>query len=597
MLYNKTYTQIQAFLNGESVPEGPVYRVSVLRNVILEPMEPYLRYALLHMGLAGEVTFGDYDTVMQDASGETELPVDSADAVVVCEVLELLSPKLSREFTALSAEEVEAEVRFVADRAGQVLARLRETTDAPVLWCGFVPPVSPALGVLETQGYGGQLEAVRRLNAELLAMSGKAKNVFFVDVETVQARVGASNLLDNRWWYRGRAPFSREGLGAIAGEMSKILRAVSGRVKKVLVLDCDGVLWGGVVGEDGLDGIGLGPGHPGESFMDFQRAAKELANRGVVIALNSKNNEADVWEVFEKHPHMVLSREDVVAYRINWQDKATNMREMAQELNLGLDSFVFCDDSPFECELVRSELPEVAVIPLPKDDAADSPAKLMGCGYFDSLTYSVEDRTKSAMYRAEAKRKALQTDSTDMGQYLQSLQMRLEFGLADSFSIPRVAQMTQKTNQFNLTTRRYTEDDIREFVESPLHDVVHVSLSDRFGDMGIIGSAVIDRKQDVALLDSLMLSCRALGRSVEDALMAEVLGLALRKGAKRAVGLFIPTAKNAQVADFYSKRGFTSNVERSGQEIKAFSLDLAGKIPEMPTCFAQVVRLEEAGDD
>lgn len=596
MIYDRTYSQIQTFLNEAETSGREVYSIAVLRNVILEPMEPYLRYALYRMGFSGEVRFGEYDAVAQDALDAESKLIQGADCVIVCEVLDLLSPKLAARFTELTAGDVDYEISYTATRASNMMQGLRRQTDAPVLWCGFVPPASPSLGLLETQGASGQLDAVRRLNVELREMVSQTHNAFFVDMEMIQARVGALRLFDNRWWYRGRAPYSREGLGAMAAEMATIIRAVSGKVKKVLVLDCDGVLWGGVVGEDGLEGIQLGPGHPGGSYMDFQQAVKELAARGVVIALNSKNNERDVWEVFDAHPHMVLSREDIVAHRINWVDKAANLRSLADELNLGLDSFVFCDDSPFECELVRSSLPQVEVVHLPVEDAYDNTSILKRCAYFDSLTYSREDRTKGAMYRAEADRRQFRDTATDMDAYLAGLGMRLEFALADDFTIPRIAQMTQKTNQFNLTTKRYTQDDIRNYAVSPEHDVVCVSLADRFGDMGIIGVAIIFRKQGVAWIDSLLLSCRALGRSVEDALLAEAVAVAAAAGAGEVVGVYAPTAKNGQVADFYSLRGFHSYSLDGmrgafGDGAEGFIRSLSDGLTQVPDCFESVKRI------
>lgn len=562
-------------------------RVAVLRNVVLEPIEPYLRYRLLRAGIDAELAFGEYDNVMQEALEDG--PLDGgADVVLVAEHLELLAPRLYRAFPELSAEEVGARCEEVLDHARAVLGALRGRTSAPVVWIGFETPAHPAMGVLDAQGGHSQADAVRELNRGLRALLAEAGNAFFLDMDQCLARVGMDAFYDRRWWYRARAPYARSGLAAIAHEVARLVCAVRGRVRKCLVLDCDGVLWGGVVGEDGVEGIHLGPEHPGASYMDFQREALNLARRGVVLALCSKNNEADVWEVFDTHPGMVLSKEDIAAWRIDWNDKAANITALAEELNLGLDSFVFVDDSAFETELVRGALPEVEVLHLPKECAADARDVLAGCGLFDALTFSAEDRNRGGMYRAEAGRRKLRAGITDMDTYLRSLEIRLTVRRADEWNIPRIAQLTQKTNQFNLTTRRYTEDHIRAFAASGHHEVVCVSLTDRFGDMGIIGAAIAELDAEgAAVLDTFLLSCRAIGRGVERALLAEVLARVAARGAARAVGVYRPTRKNAQVRNFYPDNGFTAGGGAPDGEAR-HELVLADGLPQVPGHFAAV---------
>jgi FkbH-like protein len=279
-------------------------------------------------------------------------------------------------------------------------------------------------------------------------------------------------------------------------------------------------------------------------------------HRGVILALCSKNNEQDVWEVFDTHPDMLLKREHFAAWRINWDDKAANLRALAAELNIGTDSLVFADDSDFESNLIREQMPEVAVLQLPVDRPGEYRWLLAGCGAFDLPYLTEEDRKRGEMYQAQNVRAKEKAGSTDIEAYCRSLAMVLEIGRADSFSTPRIAQQTQKTNQFNLTTRRYTEADIEGFASSGTYDVLWLRLADKFGDMGIIGTCIVSYPGQDASIDTLLLSCRALGRGVEARFLHEVMALAARRGARRMVGQYIPTAKNVQVADFYVAHGF-----------------------------------------
>jgi FkbH-like protein len=315
-------------------------------------------------------------------------------------------------------------------------------------------------------------------------------------------------------------------------------------------------LWGGIIGEDGLPGIKLGKTHPGSAYYEFQQEILNLFNRGIILAVCSKNESEDVLQVFRNHPDMLLKEKHIAAFKVNWEDKPANLRRIAQELNIGLDSLVFVDDSQFEADLVRTALPEVEVIHLPENRAVEYKYILASCGLFDTLALSEEDKNRGAMYKAEAARKELLSTTTDMKTYLSSLEMQLEIRFPDTFSTPRVAQLTQKTNQFNLTTRRYSESNIREFLEASNSDVILLKVRDKFGDYGIVGACILRYDEVTALIDSFLLSCRVIGRGVEEAFLAEALKLAAQKNCQIVVGEYYASAKNAQVKDFYVKQGF-----------------------------------------
>lgn len=340
--------------------------------------------------------------------------------------------------------------------------------------------------------------------------------------------------------------------------------------KKCLVLDLDNTLWGGVLGEDGITGIQIGGEYPGKAFQYWQHALLELSKQGIILTVCSKNNEADVMEAWEKNPFMVLRREHFSAWRINWQDKATNLQELAHELNIGLDSMVFIDDNPTERALITQALPMVAVPDFPK-----KPFELMSFfrqlvnTYFRIYSITDEDRKKTAQYIANAQRAAERAKFVDMDSYLESLQIEITISPAHEFNIGRIAQMTQKTNQFNLTTHRLTEQEIRQKIDEGWR-VLCLSVKDRFGDNGITGAIFIT---PVNHIDNLLLSCRVLGKGIEQAFVSFVLNTLHSEGINTVSACFSPSAKNEQAANFYDKLGFYITCEDNGTKQYKIELD------------------------
>ncbi|MBM4149926.1 MAG: HAD-IIIC family phosphatase [Lentisphaerae bacterium] len=585
-----SYSEIQDFLNQADLSKLPSLRIAVLRNIMVEPVEPYLRYLAYQMGFQAQVAFGDYDNIYQEAvGGQGNLLGPDTDYVLVFTKLETLSPTLARSYTLVDSERIQAETERIRDYVDNVLSGIRRQTNAVILWHGFELCIYPALGIMDSQSPDGQNAAVGSLNEMLKSSLRNAGNAYFVDLTLCLARLGAAQFYDHRYWHIGRAPFTRQALREIAGEDLKFVRALKGKVKKCLALDCDGVLWGGVIGEDGLAGIGLGQTHPGSAYYELQQEILSLYHRGIILALCSKNNEEDVWEVFRRHPDMILKEEHIATSQVNWRDKAANLRQIAQDLNIGLDSLVFLDDSDFEVNLIRQVLPEVEVLHLAPARATEYRSILAACGLFDTLTLSTEDRKRGAMYKAEVARKQLQGHATSMEDYLKALEMVLEVRLADEFTIGRIAQLTQKTNQFNLTTKRYSEDDIRSLAGSSRSNVMYVKVSDRFGEYGIVGVCILKYEDRRATLDTFLLSCRVLGRGVEDAFLAEALSLARARGFEIARGEYCATQKNGQVADFYVKRGFEASKNETESERQVFECKLSDETNHEPSFFKQIV--------
>lgn len=578
MRNNKSYAQIQEFLGSADLMSLPKLNIVILRNIMLEPMEPYLKYCAYQMGCNAHVTFGEYDNVFQEAvGGSNNLCSEDVDCVLVFLKLETLSWDLARNFMALNNDQIVAEKKRVQEFISNVLTGIRNQTKAMILWHGFEVPVYPAAGIVDSQGMRSQTNVINELNEFLKDSIQKEMSAYYVDLNLCLSRIGAMTFYDSRYWYIGKAPYSREALQEIANEDFKFIRSIKGKTKKCLVIDCDNTLWGGIIGEDGLEGIQLSRNtYPGSAYWALQQEILNLYHRGVILALCSKNNEDDVWEVFSKHSDMLLKEEHIATSQINWQNKADNLRQIASDLNIGLDSLVMLDDSEFEVDHIRQALPEVTVIHMSKE-VCEYRNMLVSCGLFDTLTLSEEDNKRGALYKAEVARTKLKIEKMDIVQYYTSLDMIVTVRFADAFSIPRIAQLTQKTNQFNLTTKRYSEADIKAFAQSDTADVIYLQLRDRYGDSGIVGVSILKYMDDRAVLDTFLLSCRVLGRGVEDALMVQALKLARLRERTLAIGKYYATRKNEQVKHFYCKQGFEMLDDDNDAKTFAIALDIFDK--------------------
>lgn len=583
---------ISAARKLEAHAEGrtPV-RYAILRNVTLEPGLPAsLVIESARLDLQASVTLGEFDNVQAEVfDAESAVYASEPDLIVLALRLHVLAPRLMNEFASLDAAEIERLGSGVMTRMRSFLAAIAERSRATVLVHNFERPLRPAFGSLDRGDARGQLAAIDRLNDELAGLCAEF-GARIVDLDGELARLGYDAAIDDRFWHLARAPYSLALHGRLAVAYAKFAAALKGKNRKCLVLDCDNTLWGGVIGEDGMAGIKLGASAPGSAFVEFQAAILDLYHRGILLALNSKNNEADAMEVFEHHPESLLEPHHFVARRINWNDKAQNLREIAAELNIGIDALVFIDDNPVECRFVRERVPEVATIELPRDPSRYA-RLLRDLPYFETLTLSDEDRRRSEMYRAEAQRTELRAEAGSIGDFLESLEMVLTIRPGDAFTLPRIAQLTQKTNQFNLTTRRYAEADIEAAIADPAWNVMCAELTDTFDRSGIIAVALTKDDGDDVLIDTYLMSCRVIGRGVEQALMATIAEKARARGRRRIVGQFLATAKNALARDFFERLGFT---ERPDSEREWWVYELAGDLPAAPAWFRSIVDETEA---
>jgi FkbH-like protein len=449
----------------------------------------------------------------------------------------------------------------------------------------YLPPVHVLSG-LEHHSPWGLADLAMQFNCELGAIASAQPDVLVNDVASLVMEMGYRQWFDPRLWHLARCRLGNAAMKRLAGNISALVRAWKGQTRKCIVLDLDHTLWGGIIGEDGLEGIALAEEGPGLAFTEFQEELAHLVRKGVLLAICSKNNEEDALEVLRVHPSMRLREESFAARRINWQDKAQNIRELAAELNLGLDSFVFIDDNPAERSLIRQSIPEVYVPEWPQEPSQYRAALLdLATEYFGRISITAEDRERTGMYRAERERATLAASSGSLTDYYRSLGMQARIGPADSFSIPRIAQLTQKTNQFNLTTRRYTEADIRAFSQQPDAVVLWLQLRDRFADQGIVGVLILKRESDDDwIVDTFLLSCRVIGRGVENAFLGYAARILLDRGAHHLAGEYLPTKKNGLAANVYRDCGFQLIAETEGAT--RWSLDLMAQAPAIPDWIA-----------
>ena len=397
---------------------------------------------------------------------------------------------------------------------------------------------------------------LRKLNFELMELAVDVGNLFIFDIAAIQARYGLDKRFETKFYVNAKMVFSLEILPLLAKELTDIILAIKGtKLRKCLILDLDNTTWGGVIGDDGMEGIQIGDFGIGKAFTELQSWAKELKKRGVILCVCSKNTDHIAREPFEKHPDMVLRLADISVFVANWENKADNIRYIKKILNIGYDAMVFLDDNPFERNLVRTELPAVTVPELPKDPA-DYVNYVRSLNLFETASFSGEDNKRTKRYQEEANRVSTKQSFKSIDGYLQSLEMKANAGAFTDFSLPRIAQLTQRSNQFNLRTIRFTEEDIRRMQKEDNYITFQVALADKYGEYGLISVVIGEKRGDELFLNTWIMSCRVLKRDVEKFVLNQLVNSCKQEGITQIIGEYIPTAKNGIVKDHYKNLGF-----------------------------------------
>lgn len=542
-------------------PAKQALRLGIVHTYTSDLLDPWLNLAAGLQGLALQTYHAPYGLILQEAQEKSGLVQHQPDVTLLLLRREDLHPDLARPIGGCNPARQDDLRRETLDRLEGLLSRFRAQKAGQIVLTVLPSVHSPGLGIYDAQSERSESAwwaATKADIGRLVRESMKAS--LFLDLDEVLLQLGREAFFDRRLWYSARFPFSPQAAREVARRVVNVGAVIKLPKAKVIVLDADNTLWGGVIGEDGMGGIALGPDYPGNLYVEFQRRLLDYQQRGFILALCSKNNPADLDQVLKEHPHQVLRDEHFAAKRVNWLPKPDNLVALAEELNLGLDSFVFIDDSDHECAVVRHALPQVEVVQTPA-----KPLHLPGClenvARLEVLTLTAEDLAKTDLYAQERRRRELKDNvagtGADLGAYLASLEMRMRVGFDDATHLGRLSQLTQKTNQFNLTTRRYDERQMQEFVRSDAWLVAHFSLADVFGDSGIVGLALLRlMTSGKAELDTFLMSCRVIGRAAESAFLHAVLRRLAERGVREVLAEYVPTPKNVLVENFLPEHGF-----------------------------------------
>lgn len=549
-------------------------RIALLGGCSLYPLNELLGHLLAVENISAVVHKGDYDNYVSEM---TEIAGSIAEFTprVICLIP---SPHRCRHTGSLndSEEIVRAEADQVAAHLLELCRVAHDHFGSEIILGNFPLPARHDPGSFRSRSLATDWNFRKWVNLQL----GLRAPAFVhpCDIEFLSARRGGIHSEDSRGWFESKQPGSPGLLVDIAREIAQKVQELRQPPKKVLVLDLDNTLWGGVIGDDGLEGIEIGDTSPrGEAFKAFQRHILTIKQRGVILAVCSKNDHARAIEPFEKHPEMLLRLVDFVSFQANWDPKSDNLRRIATELNLGLDSFVFADDNPAEIEIVRQFAPEVTTLLL-GPDPADYLGQLQDGRWFDIRSLTAEDSQRTAQYRAEAARRSHQVDGADMGSYLESLHMEAVVSSFTAIDVPRLSQLINKSNQFNLTSRRRTEAEVESLIGNQNVVTLAVRLSDRFGEHGLISIVIAVHQGDTLDIDTWLMSCRVLKREVEQVVLNELASQAKKRGCKTLCGTYVPTPKNDMVRMFYPLMGFQPDA--FNEDASVFILPLNSFVPK-----------------
>ena len=537
-------------------------RIGIISNSTTNLIVPSLVSTALRFGISLEVVEAEFNQIAREAfSDKSSFNAQKLDIILVAIDYRGLPINKTLGNKELSKKNIEDCFSYLES----IISSLRIKFGSQIIFQNISNPAEVPFGNYERLLNGTLYNLISKLNDKLEALV--SDDTFILDIAGLSSSVGLSNWHDPTLWNIGKLSFSQRYLPIYADYICRILAARLGKSRRCLILDLDNTLWGGVIGDDGIEGILIGNGNPtGEAHLDIQRTALELRERGIVLAVSSKNEDATARQPFRDHPDMILKEEHISVFQANWLDKASNIKAIAKTLSLGLESMVFLDDNPAERMQVRRELPEVAVPELPDNPALYS-RTLLAAGYFESVTFSDEDLKRASYYQANAKRAEILSQSSDMEGYLQSLDMKIKLSEFDKIGRARIVQLINKSNQFNLTTKRYNETQVKNFEESEEFYTRQIRLKDQLGDNGMISVIICKKNIEFWEIDTWLMSCRVLGRKVELAALQDIITHAKKSGANKLVGFYNMTERNSIVKDHYEKLGFTQTSGRAEQAV------------------------------
>ena len=559
-------------------------RVGLLSSFSIEFLQDSLVALGLASGLKVEIYQPGFGTFRQEIlNSSSALYAWAPDVVVLAVEGNDWMPAAFSEYLTPPGGGLASMPDALGDELRSLARAFRSNSTATLLVHNFSFPTWRPLGILDPKAKLGQGALIAALNEAVASVAREVADTHVVDYAALVNRHGALNWYDERMKLYAKAPIASAMQQHLSAEYVKFFRGMKGLAKKCVALDLDNTLWGGIIGEDGLDGIRLGPNYPGSAFVEFQHALLDLQRRGVILTIASKNNPVDVEEVFSKHRFMVLKSEHFADMQIHWEAKSLSLTRIAQRLSIGLEHMVFVDDNPVECEEIRRALPMVHVIQLPAQPERYALA-LQEPGLFDTPTVSLEDQQRGELYRQRAQAEEARANMASVEDYYRDLAMEIAILPVDPGSLPRTAQLTQKTNQFNVTTFRYTEAELAKRMAEHEWILATTTVKDRFGDNGIVGVTMARHVGSALEIDTLLLSCRVIGRTVETAMLAHLCDEGRQRGATSIEARVIPTAKNAPARDVYERHGFVK-VDEDALGVTRWRLDLATAPVAWPAWF------------
>jgi len=551
-------------------------RIAILNSFTINGLEESLRVRCADEKIQSISYIGGYNQYMQEILDDKS-NLYSFEPEITFLILDVRSIFGDNYFFSydISAQKRKEFVKNKTNELTDLVRSFMKKSNSKLVITNLLVPTYTSFGILETKYEYGFHEMICDFNSILSSNLRDESGVYVYDFDQFVKKYGERNVFDYRKYFFGDIKISLDHIPILAYDLMGYIKPMTGKNRKCIVLDLDNTLWGGIVGEDGFDGISLGPSYPGNPFVEFQRLLLALWKRGIILAINSRNNPDDALQVLREHPYMILKEEHFASIMINWNDKATNLKEIGKELNIGLNSIVFFDDDPVNRELIKSTLPEVLTVDLPNDPSL-YPQTLIELNDFNVLQITEEDFKRGQMYTQQKARTELKNDISNLDDFLKHLEIKVTIKNANDFTIPRISQLTLKTNQFNLTTKRYQEEDIRKFANSSNKIVGCAQVEDKFGDNGITSVFIINKDNSLEWsIDTFLLSCRVMGRKVEDAILSTILQKAKDDGVQKINGNYIPTKKNMPCEKFLAENGF-----KKENNIWSYSLNNKIKIPQ-----------------
>lgn len=528
--------------------------IGVIGSMTVEPIEAYLGIHLMNKGFKyPKIIPGAFGQIHQACHNPKEIFGVSPDVLIILWRLDDI-------FQNLEAETQQSILNGI-DTLISSLKTLSNNFSGTIIVSNPTFPVNPAFDLLDLDG----IETMNSIFVHTTNHWNKAlqniEKIQKLDLNALIMSIGMNCVFDRRKWALYHQPWSENFWSLIGTQCGRLICRQTISAKKCIVLDADNTLWGGIIGEDGISGIELGDEFPGSAYRQFQKHILHLQKRGVMLAVASKNNESDFFEVIDHHSAMVLKREHFLDFQVHWNSKVQSILDIAKELNIGTNSIIFIDDNPKEIGEVKSQLTDVTCITVP-EEISDLPFIFNGKDYFDQEAVTSEDLHRNQMMKAETSRKTLQTTMTE-AEFKASLELEMDIFIAQEQHIARITQLINKTNQFNLTTRRRTQDEIAHICRTKNHSVIGMNLKDKYGDYGLVGVAILAYEGEICTIDTLLLSCRVLGRDAEKVFISGLVTIAQKHGCADFEGEYIASAKNILVKDLYKTHGFTYNKPRS----------------------------------